>query len=407
MRGGDAAQLVQAVPPLVLGPAIGLVVDRSDKQLLMVWTSLARAAAVVALIFCQDAAAVPWVYALTFVKFAFSALYQPARAAIVPEVVAPGDLVISNGLDGIVWSCMVFVGGAVGGFATAFLGVTWSYIIDSACYVVAAAITAYVGGSNPWSLLRSAVGRPPRPRAYAAVPAASAIELDDRPAAPPTAPGTPEAPSSATDADAPDSTFATADDGVDDDDNNNHNDDKAEDGGSDKHVALLPVPAAPPPAESAAPAAPAAARASASFWAQVVGGWTYLWSEPYLLAVCHLKACLWLVRVSPLLVAPVRLLSARAAGPAAGGRDHQLDEHSLRRDGLCTGRARVRLARHHVHGGRRRNHGHARPRAAVWSPHPARHPGTPVRPPKHTRAHTDRLPRGGAGRSFWWPRLHS
>ena len=330
-------QLVQAVPPLVLGPLIGIVVDRTSKKSLMIWTSLIRAAAVVALIFVQGPDGVPWVYVLTFLKFAFSAFYMPARSAIVPEYVAPDDLVLSNGLDGIVWSCMVFIGGAVGGFATSFLGVTWSYIIDSVCYVVAALVTAYIGTDH--TLTAPFVGLFRRRRSpYAALSAASGESADTLGASP--SDGIQLLPVAATTSADSKSRVPGADRTASGDNADQGDFDGAVkgdvDGGHDGDVdraregdvngaAATEVDGAAGGDGAALGDADKAAAPAVSSWRMFLNGMAYLRSEPYIFAVCHLKACLWLVRTTRATRTPPRrarswshaasLLPARCRSP--------------------------------------------------------------------------------------------
>jgi len=49
-------------------------------------------------------------YVLVFIRFSVNCFYYPSRTSIVPTVVSKDDLLVANGLDGIVWSGMIFIG---------------------------------------------------------------------------------------------------------------------------------------------------------------------------------------------------------------------------------------------------------------------------------------------------------
>jgi MFS family permease len=82
------AQVVTSAPALALGPLIGVVIDRFDKKSVMIASLVLRAITMVGMIFCQSPDTLWALYALTFLKFCFSFVYNPARTAIVPSMVS-------------------------------------------------------------------------------------------------------------------------------------------------------------------------------------------------------------------------------------------------------------------------------------------------------------------------------
>ena len=108
----------------------------------MIQTCLVRAVLVLAATFCQTKETIYVLYTLIFLRFSVNSIYMPARTSIVPSVVEKRELVVANGLDGIVWSGMIFIGGALGGVGTALLGITGSFLLDSALFVVAGYVLA-------------------------------------------------------------------------------------------------------------------------------------------------------------------------------------------------------------------------------------------------------------------------
>ena len=150
---------INALPALLLGPAIGIVADKYSKKQLMILSMVGRALTAFGLIFCQTPETLAVMYGLTFLKYSFTALYQPSRTAVVPVVVSKAELVLANGLDGIVWSCMLFVGGAFGGFATSLFGITTAFVLDGLAYLIAAYVLGFLlAPSSPWTPFRLLAG---------------------------------------------------------------------------------------------------------------------------------------------------------------------------------------------------------------------------------------------------------
>jgi hypothetical protein len=77
-------------------------------------------------------------YALTVLQLSISAFFEPTRAALLPSLVAKKDLVTANALAGTTWSTMLAFGAALGGLATALLGITAAFLVDAATGVLSA-----------------------------------------------------------------------------------------------------------------------------------------------------------------------------------------------------------------------------------------------------------------------------
>jgi MFS family permease len=268
---------VNALPATVLGPLIGVITDRYDKKTLMVLSLVVRALTVVGLVFCQTPATLPGMYVLTFIKHAFAAMYQPVRTAMVPAVVSKRQLVLANGLDGIIWSCMLFVGGAAGGFATSLFGITVAYILDGVAYLLAAYVLGFLlvrgGPLLPLSLLGSwlaaraadaAAWLRCAPRRYDRLQH-DGIDMDDT--------ATVEL-GGATDATSPPVTPK-----------------ETEAGGE-------PAPAAASLRSQSAVPSSLSSSTSPSSWRMISDGFRYMWSVRYVFAICFYKGSLNLVRAS-------------------------------------------------------------------------------------------------------------
>lgn len=130
--------LARFLPEIVATPYAGVLADRFSRRNLMVIADVLRFFVVLGFLFVRDPAQLWLFYLLTALQFTLSALYNPAHMALIPNVVAPQDLVTANTLDSITWSTMVAFGSLLGGVAATFFGLQAAFIIDAFSFLVAA-----------------------------------------------------------------------------------------------------------------------------------------------------------------------------------------------------------------------------------------------------------------------------
>ncbi len=130
--------VARLLPPFLLGPLVGVVADRFDRRRILIVSDLLRAVVVLNFLFVRSADTVWLLYALTVLQLSISAFFEPTRAAILPGIVDYRDLVTANALASVTWSTMLALGAALGGLATAALGITSAFIIDSATFLLSA-----------------------------------------------------------------------------------------------------------------------------------------------------------------------------------------------------------------------------------------------------------------------------
>jgi MFS family permease len=145
-RGGLAAVVYAAsvLPVFALSPFAGVVADRVDRRRLLVAVDLLRIVPALAMVPAMWWNA-PWlIIACVAVLAALSAFFEPISAAVVPNVVEPGDLSLAQAALGSVWGTMLFVGAAVGGIVSALLGREASFVLDALTFLVAAILVARI-----------------------------------------------------------------------------------------------------------------------------------------------------------------------------------------------------------------------------------------------------------------------
>ena len=80
--------VVALLPGLALAPLTGVLADRVDRRRLMLAVSLAQAAALLPLLAVHDAGDLVIVNLVTAVQSALAALFEPAKNALLPALVA-------------------------------------------------------------------------------------------------------------------------------------------------------------------------------------------------------------------------------------------------------------------------------------------------------------------------------
>ena len=121
-------------------PVTGALADRVDRRILMVVADVARAILVVGFLLVRSPDTLWIAYALLAVFATFSAAFEPASAAALPNLVEKEDLGIANALSGSLWGTMLAVGAAIGGIVTAALGRDVAIAIDALSFVASASL---------------------------------------------------------------------------------------------------------------------------------------------------------------------------------------------------------------------------------------------------------------------------
>jgi MFS family permease len=133
--------LMATIPNLFLGPIAGAFVDRWDQKRVMVASDLLRALLVL-LIPVVVTIDVVLVYPMALLVTCVSLFFRPARAAVVPRIVRPDDLLAANSALWTAESVADIVGYPIGAAFVAFVGaeLALAFWVDAATYVVSAVL---------------------------------------------------------------------------------------------------------------------------------------------------------------------------------------------------------------------------------------------------------------------------
>jgi MFS family permease len=136
-----AVALVIAVEDLMyflLSPVAGVLADRIDRRRLMVAADLARAAVCLGFLLIRTDSILWLAFVLLAVMASFSAAFEPASLAALPNLVDEEDLATANALSGSLWGTMLAVGAALGGVVAAVFGRDTAFILDAVSFLASA-----------------------------------------------------------------------------------------------------------------------------------------------------------------------------------------------------------------------------------------------------------------------------
>jgi MFS family permease len=134
--------VAQEIPFFVMSPIGGLLTDRLDRKIVMVVCDIVRAVLVLGFLFVHDADTIWMAYALLAVISLFSAVFDPASSAALPNLVDRRDLGTANALSGSLWGTMLAVGAALGGLVAAAFGRNTAFVVDAVSFAFSALLIA-------------------------------------------------------------------------------------------------------------------------------------------------------------------------------------------------------------------------------------------------------------------------
>lgn len=130
--------LARALPPFLFGPLAGVIADRFNRKYILIIADLSRAVIVAGYLLVDRPERAWLLFVLASLQFSVSAFFEPARAAILPNLLSPEELIPGNTLSSATWSAMLAFGAAIGGFTAAAFGTQTALIIDSLSFVASA-----------------------------------------------------------------------------------------------------------------------------------------------------------------------------------------------------------------------------------------------------------------------------
>lgn len=130
--------VLQFLPYFVLSPISGVIADRFPRRAIMIFADLMRAVTVLGLLLVRRPEHVWMVYVVVGMTDVMSALFEPARQALLPSLCKREELFTANALSSLTWSMTLAIGAGVGGFITLAVGREATFVLDSLSFLCSA-----------------------------------------------------------------------------------------------------------------------------------------------------------------------------------------------------------------------------------------------------------------------------
>jgi MFS family permease len=126
------------VPIVVFGPVAGVITDRFSRRTLLLGADYSRAVQALGFLLVTTRERMWMAYLFTGVLTAISIFFTTAKTSAIPEISSSQQLMPANALTGSTTAIMQTLGGALGGFATHYLGYRVAFLINALSFVASA-----------------------------------------------------------------------------------------------------------------------------------------------------------------------------------------------------------------------------------------------------------------------------
>ncbi len=150
-RAGSVALalVLQVLPQTFIGPTAGVVNDRLRRKNVMIASDIGRMLIVFCMLLIRSRDKVWMVYPLLMAETLLAAFFEPARNAVIPNIVDKEDVVVANTLSSTTWSVNLMVGATLGGAVAAFFGRDAVFGLNALSFAVSAALIGRMRFAEP------------------------------------------------------------------------------------------------------------------------------------------------------------------------------------------------------------------------------------------------------------------
>jgi MFS family permease len=125
------ALVFQVLPQTFAAPAAGVVNDRLSRKQVMIVSDVARVFIVLAMLLVRGARDTWLLYLLLTLETVMAAFFEPARNAVIPNIVTPEETLVANTLSASTWSFILAIGATLGGIVAALFGRTVVFLLNA------------------------------------------------------------------------------------------------------------------------------------------------------------------------------------------------------------------------------------------------------------------------------------
>jgi MFS family permease len=144
LTGGDPLAITVltftvVVPQFLFGLLGGAVSDRVDRKMVMIVSDLLRGVLVLPVLLVDNPARLWIIYLGSIGMEIISVFFYPARNAVIPNIIGPGQLMTANALMQGSYIIALIIGSALAGYLTTWLGTGFAIVFDAATFFFSAA----------------------------------------------------------------------------------------------------------------------------------------------------------------------------------------------------------------------------------------------------------------------------
>jgi MFS family permease len=143
------AIIIGTLPWFFMTPFAGYVADRFARRKLMIVADVVRGLIVMCLLLPQVSSSVGLIYLLVGAEVIFSSVFEPARSALLPNVVSGDEILPANALSSATWAVALAMGAALGGTVTSLMGRNVAFVSDSLSFFVSAFLIVRIRVHEP------------------------------------------------------------------------------------------------------------------------------------------------------------------------------------------------------------------------------------------------------------------
>jgi hypothetical protein len=132
------AVVLQVLPSTFISPTAGALNDRLSRKTIMIGADVARFFIVLGMLAVRTRGMVWLVYPLLLLETLGWAFFEPAHSAVIPNIVAPDEVLPANALASITWSFCLAIGASLGGVVAVVAGRDTVFLLNALSFLASA-----------------------------------------------------------------------------------------------------------------------------------------------------------------------------------------------------------------------------------------------------------------------------
>src|SRR5215207_8565496 len=136
--------IAETLPILLFGSIGGVFADRWDRKKTMIVADLLRAGLLLLLLVVRSPEWLWAIYLVVFVQSSVGQFFNPAKGALIPQLVDESQLMPANSLNSLGVELTRLIGAPLGGALMALMGLESVVVVDCVSFVVSALLIGLI-----------------------------------------------------------------------------------------------------------------------------------------------------------------------------------------------------------------------------------------------------------------------